>query len=184
MAKSNFTPLSADLNVIQKLDDLPNAVGGLSADQLKAKFDEAVNVIKAFINLTLMGELASETSSSSGASKIGIEPVVGLTGVTNLQDAISGLLDMYTAGTVADGSVTTIKLGDDAVTAAKIDDGAVGTPAIADSSVTGAKCDFSGGLTIAGNLNQQGELILDSHCFGNTTSGETPTAGRIFFVKL
>jgi hypothetical protein len=36
-----LTRLTDDLNVIQKLDDEPNDVGGLSAAELKAKFDEA-----------------------------------------------------------------------------------------------------------------------------------------------
>ena len=38
--------LNGDLNIIQKLDDEPNDVGGLTSAQLKAKFDEAGNVIK------------------------------------------------------------------------------------------------------------------------------------------
>ena len=57
----SITPLSADLNIvqslvipeldddldiIQKLDDEPNDVGGLTAAQLKAKFDEGPNAIR------------------------------------------------------------------------------------------------------------------------------------------
>ena len=33
--------MTNDLAVIQKLSDLPNSTEGLTADQLKAKFDEA-----------------------------------------------------------------------------------------------------------------------------------------------
>lgn len=47
-------PLTKDLNIIQALDDEPNDVGGLSAQELKAKFDEAGNVIKDFINDSLI----------------------------------------------------------------------------------------------------------------------------------
>ena len=65
----SITPLSADLNivqslvipdldddldVIQKLDDEPNDVGGLTAAQLKAKFDEGPNAIKRYINDELL----------------------------------------------------------------------------------------------------------------------------------
>ena len=65
----SITPLSADLNivqslvipdldddldVIQKLDDEPNDVGGLTAAQLKAKFDEGPNAIKRYLNNELL----------------------------------------------------------------------------------------------------------------------------------
>lgn len=183
MSKYQFTPLSSDLDVIQKLDDLPNAVGGLSADQLKAKFDEAVNIVKAFLNSSLIAELESKTVDLAGAYKIGIEPVVGLTGVTNVQDAIVALLNAYTAGTVTDGSVTTVKLADNAVTAPKIKDGEVSTSKLAAGAVTGAKCDFSAGLTVPGDLNQQGKIILDSDCYGDTLPA-AGTPGRIFFKKV
>lgn len=183
MAKTTFTNLTTDLDFVQKLDDLPNAVGGLSADQLKAEFDKAGNAIKLFINSILLAQLASETANAAGASKIGIEPVVGLTGATNVQDAIVALLNTYTAGTVADGSVTTIKLADDAVTAPKIKDGEVSTSKLASGAVTGAKCDFSAGLTVAGDLTQQGKIVLDSDCYGNSLPA-AGTAGRIFFKKV
>ena len=46
--------LTADLNVIAALSDLPNTDDGLSAAQLKAKFDEAGNAIKTYINGSLI----------------------------------------------------------------------------------------------------------------------------------
>lgn len=46
--------LDTDLDVIQKLDDEPNDVGGLSPAELKAKFDEAGNLIKGYVNDTLL----------------------------------------------------------------------------------------------------------------------------------
>lgn len=49
-----------DVDVIQKLDDEPNDVGGLTAAELKAKFDEAGNRIKTYINETLVPSI-SET---------------------------------------------------------------------------------------------------------------------------
>ena len=45
--------LDSDLDIIQKLDDEPNDVGGLTAAQLKAKFDESGNTIKTYLNDTL-----------------------------------------------------------------------------------------------------------------------------------
>lgn len=49
-----------DVDVIQKLDDEPNDVGGLTAAELKAKFDEAGNRIKTYLNETLIPSI-SET---------------------------------------------------------------------------------------------------------------------------
>lgn len=52
-----ITYMDGDLNIIQKLDDEPNDVGGLTAAQLKAKFDEGPNIIKDFINDSLIPEI-------------------------------------------------------------------------------------------------------------------------------
>lgn len=57
--------LDGDLNIIQKLDDEPNDVGGLTSDQLKAKFDESGNIIKKYINETLIpAVLASDATEA------------------------------------------------------------------------------------------------------------------------
>ena len=65
VANSNIeiTLLDGDLNIIQKLDDEPNDVGGLTAAELKAKFDEAGNIIKAYINGTLIPEILAEDAT-------------------------------------------------------------------------------------------------------------------------
>ncbi len=52
--------LDDDVDVIQKLDDEPNDVGGLSSAQLKAEFDKAGNIIKRYINESLLPAI-SET---------------------------------------------------------------------------------------------------------------------------
>lgn len=58
-------PLTKDLNIIQKLDDEPNDVGGLSAQDLKEKFDEAGNVIKDYINDSLIPQVLSEGATEA-----------------------------------------------------------------------------------------------------------------------
>lgn len=50
--------LDEDLDVIQKLDDEPNDVGGLTASELKAEFDKAGNIIKDYINNELRPKLS------------------------------------------------------------------------------------------------------------------------------
>lgn len=49
--------LLADLSIISKLGDNPGVDNGLSAEQIKAKFDEAANLIKDYINNYLLPEL-------------------------------------------------------------------------------------------------------------------------------
>ena len=49
-----ITRLNNDLAIIQKLDDQPNDVTGLSAAELKAKFDESGLTIQDYINDTLL----------------------------------------------------------------------------------------------------------------------------------
>lgn len=46
-----------DMNIIAKLDDEPNTVGGLTAAQLKGKFDEGGVAIKEYINTVLLPEM-------------------------------------------------------------------------------------------------------------------------------
>lgn len=65
-----ITFFTEDLNIIQKLDDQPNDVGGLSADELKQKFDESGNKIKDFLNNTLIPELDEAFSDAMTTAKI------------------------------------------------------------------------------------------------------------------
>ena len=58
-----ITYMDGDLNIIQALDDEPNDVGGLTSAQLKAKFDEAGNTIKAYINETLIPAVLAEDAT-------------------------------------------------------------------------------------------------------------------------
>lgn len=55
-----------DLNIIQKLDDEPNDVGGLTSAELKAEFDKAGNTIKTYINETLIPAILSEDATEKG----------------------------------------------------------------------------------------------------------------------
>ena len=62
-----FTQLLADLDIISKLADEPNDVGGMSAAELKARFDTGSNTIKEYINTVLLAELAG----TEGAGRAG-----------------------------------------------------------------------------------------------------------------
>lgn len=52
-----FTQFSDDMDIIARLPDNPNDDGGLTAAQLKAKFDQGPKAIKTYINGTLLGEV-------------------------------------------------------------------------------------------------------------------------------
>lgn len=60
-----LSKLEKDMGIIAKLDDEPNDVGGLTAAQLKDKFDEGGQALKQYINEVLLPELASELAASA-----------------------------------------------------------------------------------------------------------------------
>ena len=60
MPLSQFTK---DMAIIQKLDDEPNDVGGLTAQELKAKFDEAGEALKDFLNDSLLPQLGANSAA-------------------------------------------------------------------------------------------------------------------------
>ena len=133
-----LTKLLTDLYIISLLDDEPNDVGGMSSAELKAKFDEAANIIKTYINESLIPELAG----TNGAESVGIDTVPGLTGVSTVQAALAKIEEQMaemTQGAVADESITTAKLAALAVTSAKLAAAAVGTDKIQDGAVTSVK---------------------------------------------
>lgn len=129
--------------------------------------------------------------AASGASCIGVNPISGIDSSVTVQDALTAIYLVALqaqAGTILPGAIGTTELADLAATTAKLADLAVTTPKLVDGAVTGAKTDFSGGLTIGGALEQNGQLnindkvILDSDCYGDTLPADA-TEGRLFFLK-
>jgi hypothetical protein len=107
-----ITPISTNMAIIQALADLPNATGGLSASQLKAKFDEGGEALKTYINNTLIPALAATTNGASGADQIGATQVLAGSGTT-VQDILEWLYTQVTnvtLGQIPDGSLTDVKL--------------------------------------------------------------------------
>jgi len=90
-----FQKLETDLKIISKLPDEPNE-GGLTAAQLKAKFDEAGETVKLYLNETLIPEIEKEFKGK--ASQEDLENVA--------------------LGQIPDGSITKEKLSPDAMEAA------------------------------------------------------------------
>lgn len=96
--------LRKDLAVIQKLSDLPNSLDGLSAAELKAKFDEAALSIQEWINQSLVPALKAENLPFTASEQIRAEDVQ-----TAIEQVFAQIRDA-SSGTIANGSVTKEKL--------------------------------------------------------------------------
>lgn len=99
--------LTADLSVIQKLADLPNSTDGLTAQELKARFDQAGLEIQTWINESLVPALQAQNIPFAASAQIN---------AANVQDAIAavqGQIRDAASGTIVNGSVTKEKLASD-----------------------------------------------------------------------
>ena len=128
-----LTKLTASLDIVSALEDEPNDVGGLSAAELKAKFDEAGNVIKTYLNDTLTEEITAENVPFAAAG--GRE---GDTVQAAVENVHSQIVEMAQA-VIPNGSVTSAKLASSAVTEGKIAAYAVTAGKLGSSAVTSAK---------------------------------------------
>lgn len=93
-----------DLSVIQKLSDLPNATDGLTAAELKAKFDEAGLAIQNWINNDLLPAMKAENLPFAASSQLN---------AADVQSAIELVFEQVrgaSSGTITNGSVTKEKL--------------------------------------------------------------------------
>ena len=63
--------LSEDVEIIQKLGNFPNADDGLSADEVKEKFDAGPKVIKNYINETLVPAVRDLQETKLDGSTLG-----------------------------------------------------------------------------------------------------------------
>ena len=74
-----LTKLTADLDNIQALSDKPNEIEGLTADQLKARFDKTGADLKTYINDTLTSEIDTALSGklSTTSKAVGSDVTTG-----------------------------------------------------------------------------------------------------------
>lgn len=105
-----FSRNISSLNIIQGLSDLPNQDDNMTSDQLKAKFDEGVNILKQYV-FSFLDEL-EETAAAGKIGYDGDQPTVG--------EALAAL-EAAGSGTVPpDNTISTDKLQDASVTEAKL----------------------------------------------------------------
>ena len=132
----SFTTFSGNTGNISALSDRPNDTDGLTAAQLKAKFDKAGDDIKTYLNFTLIPELEATTAGASiGVAATGI---TASTVTAALEELLADIAAAVIAG-LTDDCVQTSYIQDEAVTTAKLDDGAVTTAKITDANVTEGK---------------------------------------------
>ena len=111
-----ITPFDKDMDIIYKLSDSPNVDDGLTASQLKAKFDEGGKAVKDYINETLIPSVV-EKPTFIGIVKSNGSGFVAATAGTDYQAPL-GAGDI-TSAMLGSGIVSKAKLGSD-VTAATL----------------------------------------------------------------
>ena len=97
-----------ELGTVSTLDDRPNDTGGLTAAELKAKFDADAGTLKEYVNDVLIPFL----EGTSAAESIGIATISGFS-ADNIQTALEQIVQAMqdvTQGSVTDGSITLLKL--------------------------------------------------------------------------
>jgi hypothetical protein len=126
-----------DLNIISKLDDEPNDVGGLSSTELKAKFDEAALIIQNYINNVLLAGL-----DNGGAENISVSEIPGVPDIYTVQEALVALKEQINnaaLGNIPDRSIVAVKIALEAVGSDELADNAVNSEKLADKAVTSEK---------------------------------------------
>lgn len=112
-----FTRFPGLTQPISKLSDRPNAQDGITANDLKARFDQtALDVASALDNLM------TELEATTAAQNIGVEAIA--TSPQYLQGILQWLYDQIvnaTVGEIPDGSITISKLAFDVGTQEELD---------------------------------------------------------------
>lgn len=107
----SFPRITDGLGTVSTLDDRPNDTSGLTASELKAKFDKDPETLKAYINDTFIPYL----ESSAAAAQLGISTITGLSAET-VQAALEQIMDTMqniSQGAVPNSSITLAKLAAD-----------------------------------------------------------------------
>lgn len=169
-----FTQFTEDMEVISKLSDTPNVDDGLTAAQLKAKFDQAPLAIKRYINNVLLQEVAEKP------------------GFSGMVKASNGKLTAAVPGTdyqapLGSGDVTTAMLANDAVApyAARLETARTITIQDASGNYAAAAVSFDGSGNIV--LSLPDSVTLAKLIAGAGLSGADypvdPVEGQIFFLE-
>lgn len=136
-----FTLFTKNMSIIALLPDEPNDVGGLSAEQLKEKFDEGGNALKEYLNKTLIPEVEAAIE----AAALGVPSGGGIDGRIIVDGSIG--TEKYAAASVtepviADRAVTEPKVADRAITGSKVAKGSIGREHLTEDAIMLQTTDF------------------------------------------
>lgn len=105
-----FNRTIESLDIIQQLSDLPNEDDNLTADELKARFDKGVNILKEYV-FSFIDELEGPASADN----------IGYNGAHETIGEALKALESAGVGTIPpDDTITTAKLQDESVTEIKL----------------------------------------------------------------
>lgn len=96
-----LTKLDKNLNIVSALDSEPNDVGGLTSEELKAKFDEGGKAIQEYINETLIPETEAAVEEVRGEIAGAVDEAT-----KNLESQLRGVV----LGQIPNGTITEEKL--------------------------------------------------------------------------
>lgn len=99
--------MTDDLKIIQALSDLPNSEDELTAQELKAKFDEAGLTIQNYINKILIQAIVAAQIPFNKTTAINADTIQAA--IENVQSQVQEAA----TGTIVNGSVTKEKLAED-----------------------------------------------------------------------
>ena len=173
-----LTTFNEDMEIISKLSTYPNDTDGLTPEELKARFDQAGKLLKAYVNGTDMGSTIQAALDALAAQIV--EATLGTIPDKSIGEAKLADLSVSTRA-LAQLAVTTAKLAAGAVTADKLAAGAVTNSKIYTGAVTNEKTDFSAGFAPAGPIR----LTKGVHYFDSEAElPETLEEGRVYFIAL
>jgi len=178
MALSLFTK---NMSIIALLPDEPNDVGGLSAEQLKEKFDEGGNALKEYLNKTLIPEVEAAIE----AAALGVSSGSGIDGRIIVDGSIG--TEKYAAASVtepviADGAVTEPKIADSAVTGNKVAKGSIGREHLTEDAIMLQSTDFPNKVVPGRALADEtieGTKIAPKAVYGNNIADKAVTAEKL-----
>lgn len=105
-----FNRVIESLNIIQQLSDMPNEDDNLTADELKARFDKGVNILKEYV-FSFIDELEGPVGADN----------IGYNGAQKTIGEALKALEAAGVGTIPpDGTITKEKLQDNSVTEEKL----------------------------------------------------------------
>lgn len=170
----SFTKSTTDISVHQKLGDYPSQDDGITADELKKKFDYPAETLQKDLN-KIVEELENENATQNlGANKLDENDETSNNAQAKLEKIYTELKQVRDGG-LKDNSIETSKLKNNVVTTAKIMESAITTNKIEDSAIKTEKI-------ADGNITT--EKLADNSINGSKLTPDVKKAENITAEKI